>query len=196
MATGRRAMIALAGAALLVAIVLVRPSGGDAGVWGQPMTAADAASITADDAGDRRLLAHFAARLDGRVDTWKRRLPEDAQTAFATLRLEEIARTDGLALGIAAVDRGLGDVEPGDAARAYETLGVPAAAELMRSLAAILERDGPAWRAARVPVGAMQPAPDPALLDRIAAGLAGLMPAVRTARLRWLAEHPDALAPR
>lgn len=141
--------------------------------------------------GDARLLAHLRRRVA--PGSGGRALPPAASVPYATLRMEELARTDGWALGLAATPSPDGEVAAEEAAAAYEALAQAEAAGLMRRLQPLVAAERLRWQAYREAGGGAAPPPGHGFGD-LAQRLDGLLPAVRAARRAWAVAHADELA--
>ncbi|MBA3686351.1 MAG: hypothetical protein H0W72_14085 [Planctomycetes bacterium] len=166
---------------------------------GHALSAAELLEATPDLAGDLLLIGHLRMRWGGHPDTaaWQG-LNEDARALYAMLHLEELDRTIGLGPGCAGRPVDHQNVTPADAADGYLRIGHEEAAALMRALTAVIAEDGARWRSIREPpTDTTRPLPpDPARINGISAAMARLLPAIRTARLRWIREHLDGLTDR
>lgn len=151
----------------------------------------DLRALTLDTEGDRRLLDHLRRRR-GPVST-SRSLPPAADVLYVTLRIEELERTEGWPLGLAATQSAANDVVPEDAAAAYKALGQAEAAGIMNLLQPLVAQERQLWQAYREAAGSV-PQPAGRGFGKLAQRLDALLSAIRASRRQWLAAHLDEIA--
>lgn len=162
-------------AACLLAWLWLRPGAGL-----PTLDRAQLAALEATEADRDRLVVHLGSRLlDG--DTWRswRELDEPSRHLFATASVEQEVATEG---GIAMLARRADDAAmPGFSAAAagYAAIGCPA-------LSALCER------AATAPVPADEAPP---WAEHFRTSFEAQLPAARNARIAYLREHLDLVAP-
>lgn len=178
-------------AVVLVGIaLLVHCRGGDDG-WGQQaLDAATLEELKPDHEADMRLLDHLRQLGALELSTWKE-LPEPGRSLFATLWVEEMHQLGSWTQMTEVDPAELKGPTLGEAAEAYEALGLPDSARAARRLATAFEReqrDGLAWmqamREGRTP-------PRPQARETAAAAKAAFsrLDTIRARRLEFARSH-------